>query len=91
MKRNVGELLELSSECELKAAEAYGHFAEKFSLDRDVHSFWNILSNDEREHALYISQISDELTSDQKGNRNKRITMVSCGAISIVYERQPIS
>ena len=66
MTKNVGKLLELSSECELKAAEAYSHFAEKFSLDRDVHSFWNILSKDEIEHARFISQISDELTRDQK-------------------------
>jgi rubrerythrin len=65
MNRNVYELLKKASACELKAAEAYSHFAEKFSSDKAAQGFWDVLATDENEHAQFISKILAELTKDQ--------------------------
>ena len=66
MKKDINAMLEMARECELKAEEAYSHFAEKFAYSHDAHKFWDALSSDEKEHAAIICAISRELETEQK-------------------------
>ena len=66
MRKDINTMLEMARECELKAEEAYGYFANKFACNHDAHNFWSSLSSDEKEHAEIIHEISRCLTAEQK-------------------------
>ena len=63
---NIEEMLLKAKDCELKASEAYDHFAKMFTSDSKAHAFWKDLSSDEKEHAAFISSMLSELTAEQK-------------------------